>query len=270
MARLRLEGLGSGDIFASVVQAALTNGTGGSADMVRNPNTGSAVVTADLSNLTVTYDSDTAELVFRDSAGRAKGFGYDASANGLHGLGIGPLLDDNTTGNANKSFTVKKGKILEQLKGCYKCVRDYSFLHIIGCFVWPTLNGQYLGCGSSTNSSAAMSAAASADFGTDTATLQTKLNALMTTLNAVHPSAVFEYAIDDATKSITFRQRDGGELFGWFCNSATTHKELTASVVTLPDKVQIQHCHLIVMINSYLVPPLEHKELLHGNLAVIG
>ena len=41
-------GLGSGDTFASVVQAALTNGTGGSADiMVRNPNDGSAVVTAD-------------------------------------------------------------------------------------------------------------------------------------------------------------------------------------------------------------------------------
>ena len=65
--------------------------------MVRNPNTGSAIVTADLSNITVTYDADTAELVFRDSAGRAMGFGYDGSANGLHGLVL--LLDDNTTGN---------------------------------------------------------------------------------------------------------------------------------------------------------------------------
>ena len=57
-----------------------------------------------------------------------------------------------------------------------------------------------------------MAAAVSANFGTDTSTLQTKLNALMTTLNAVHPSAVFEYAIDDSDKSITLRQRDGGEL----------------------------------------------------------
>ena len=73
----------------------LDSGTGGSADiMVRNPNTGSAIVTADLTNITVTYDADTAELVFRDSAGRAMGFGYDGSANALHGLGIGPLLDE--------------------------------------------------------------------------------------------------------------------------------------------------------------------------------
>ena len=53
------------------------SGTGGSADiMVRNPNTGSAIVTADLTNITVKFDADTAELVFRDSAGRAMGFGY--------------------------------------------------------------------------------------------------------------------------------------------------------------------------------------------------
>ena len=44
--------------------------------MVRNPNTGSAIVTADLTNITVKFDADTAELVFRDSAGRAMGFGY--------------------------------------------------------------------------------------------------------------------------------------------------------------------------------------------------
>ena len=77
-----------------------------------------------------------------------------------------------------------------------------------------------------------MSAAISADFGTDTATLQTKLNTLMTTLNAVHPSAVFEYSIDDSAKSITLRQRDGGELLLGGFVTASTHKDLTASVVT--------------------------------------
>ena len=61
---------------------------------------------------------------------------------------------------------------------------------------------------------------------------KTKLNALMTTLNAVHPSAVFEYSIDESAKSITLRQRDGGEiLLGGFV-TASTHKDLTASVVT--------------------------------------
>ena len=224
-------GLVSGDTFASVVQAALTTGTGGSADiMVRNANTGSAIVTADLTNITVTYDADTAELVFRDSAGRAMGFGYDGSANALHGLGIGPLLDDNTTGNANKSFTVKRDSGISQGDVINASEITLAFSTSDASFNF-TLNGQYLD-GSSTNSSAAMSAAISADFGTDTATLQTKLNALMTTLNAVHPSAVFEYAIDNSAKSITLRQRDGGELLLGGFVTASTHKDLTASVVT--------------------------------------
>ena len=224
-------GLVSGDTFASVVQAALTTGTGGSADiMVRNGNTGSAIVTAGLSNLTVSYDADTAELVFRDSAGRAMGFGYDGSANALHGLGIGPLLDDNTTGNANKSFTVKRDSGTSQGDVINASEITLAFSTSDASFNF-TLNGQYLD-GSSTNSSAAMSAAVSADFGTDTATLQTKLNALMTTLNAVHPSAVFEYAIDETAKSITLRQRDGGELLLGGFVTASTHKDLTAAVVT--------------------------------------
>ena len=41
-------------------------------------------------------------------------------------------------------------------------------------------------------------AVSAANFGTDTATLQNKLNTLMTTLNGVHPEAVFEYSINDA------------------------------------------------------------------------
>ena len=129
--------------------------------------------------LTVTFDSDTAELVFRDSAGRAMGFGYDASANGLHGLGIGPLLDDNTTGNANKSFTVKRDSGITQGDVINASEITLAFSTSDASFNF-TLNGQYLD-GSSTNSSAAMSAAVSVDFGSDTATLQTKLNALMTT-----------------------------------------------------------------------------------------
>ena len=117
--------------------------------------------------------------------------------------------------------------------------------------------------GSSTNSSAAMSAAISADFGTDTATLQTKLNALMTTLNAVHPSAVFEYAIDNSAKSITLRQRDGGEiLLGGFV-TASTHKDLTASrSYSFWDKVQINPCHSKIMISRLLLQQSVLKELL--------
>ena len=92
-----------------------------------------------------------------------------------------------------------------------------------------TVNGKYLD-GASTNSSAAMANAISANFGTDVSSLQNKLNTLMTTLNGVHPESVFEYSIDEAAKAITLRQRDGGEiLLGGFV-TASTHKDLTASV----------------------------------------
>ena len=60
-------------IFAASVQAAITGTTDNS---IRDPNTGSAIAAADLSNITVQYDADTAELVFRDSAGRSMGFSY--------------------------------------------------------------------------------------------------------------------------------------------------------------------------------------------------
>ena len=60
-------------------------------------NTGSAVVTADITNVTVTYDADTAELVFRDTADDLR-FGYDASANQLAQLCVGPLLEEYVTG----------------------------------------------------------------------------------------------------------------------------------------------------------------------------
>ena len=86
-----------------------------------------------------------------------------------YGLGIGPLLDDNTTGNANKSFVKRdsgatQGDVINASSITLFSTSDASFNF--------TLNSQYLD-GSSTNSSAAMSAAVSADFGTDTATLQT-------------------------------------------------------------------------------------------------
>ena len=85
----------SGTTFAASVQTAIR----AAAIPIIDPNKagdhgGSVVVTADVSAITVTYDADTAELVFRDEAGRSLGFGYDVSANNLAHLGIGPLLDE--------------------------------------------------------------------------------------------------------------------------------------------------------------------------------
>ena len=53
--------------FASATQVALR-----AADIsLRDPNDGSAIMAADLSDITVRYDADTAELVIRDPAGRS-------------------------------------------------------------------------------------------------------------------------------------------------------------------------------------------------------
>ena len=127
-----------------------------------------------------------AELVFRDSAGRAMGFGYGGSST-LTTLN-GPLSEE-VTGQSNKGLTVKRdfsGAAQGDVINASEVTLTFSTADASFNF---TLNGKYLD-GSSTNSSAAMAAAVSANFGTDISALQNKLNTLMTTLNGVHPEAV--------------------------------------------------------------------------------
>ena len=217
-------GLATGTTFAASVQTAIR-----AADIsIRNPNDGSVIAAADLSNISVTYDADTAELVFRDSSGRALGFGYHAASNNLTGLGIGPLQDDSVTGNANKSITVDRTSTAAQGDVINASEVTLTFSTANASFNF-TLNGNYLD-GSSTNASAAMAAAVSANFGSDVATLTSKLDALMTKVNGAHANSVFEYEINSSNKSVTIKQRDGGEiLIGGFV-TATTHKTLTAAL----------------------------------------
>ena len=87
--------------FASATQVALR-----AADIsLRDPNDGSAIMAADLSDISVRYDADTAELVIRDPSGRSIGFGIDASANTLCKTGL-IFLNDFVTGPPNKMYTV--------------------------------------------------------------------------------------------------------------------------------------------------------------------
>ncbi|OUV02954.1 MAG: hypothetical protein CBC42_05465 [Betaproteobacteria bacterium TMED82] len=216
--------MGSGAEFAASVQAAVQAAN----IMIRNPNDGTAIASATVSNIQVSYDADTAELVFRDSAGRAMGFGYDASANGLTGLGNGPLLNDLTTGNANKSLTVKTNSSSAQGDVVNASQVKLTFSTANASFNFE-LNGRYLD-GSSTNSSSAIASTISANFTNDTAALQTKLDALMTNLNGVHDRNVFEATIDASTNSITILQRDGGEIIVGGFVTANTHKDLTMAI----------------------------------------
>jgi hypothetical protein len=172
--------LTSGAAFASAIQNALVNGDGGSADiMVRDANTGSAVVTADTTNVTVTYDADTAELVFRDPSGRSLGFGYDASANQLSQLGIGPLLEEYVTGPQNKNFAVQTSSAVAQGDVVASTEVKVEFNADDTKFNF-NINGNYLD-GSSTDSSAAMASAVSWDASIpfEPSSLKTNLDALM-------------------------------------------------------------------------------------------
>ena len=217
-------GLNTGADFASAIQTAVR----ATDNSIRDPNTGSAIAAADLSNITVQYDADTAELVFRDSAGRSMGFSYAGSSTLT--TSTGPLLEE-VTGASNKGITVKRdfsGAAQGDVLNASEITLTFSTADAAFNF---TLNGKYLD-GASTNSSAAMAAAISANFGTDISSLQNKLNSLMTTLNGVHPEAVFEYEINQSDKAVTIRQRDGGEiLLGGFV-TASTHKDLTAELTT--------------------------------------
>ena len=189
-----------------------------------------AIVTADLSAITVTYDADTAELVFRDPAGRSLGFGYDASANGLANTGVGPLLEEYVTGPQNKNYEVRtssataQGDVIASTEVRVEFDRDEAKFNF-------DINGNYLD-GTSTNSSAAMAAAITWNTAEpfEASALKTKLDALMVTLNAVHDKDVFEYRVDSASRAITFFQRDGGELnIGGFV-TPESHKDMVATL----------------------------------------
>ena len=70
---------------------------------VRDPNNGSAITAADLSDIKVQHDADTAELI--QILGKAIGFGFDSSANGMCKTGL-ILLNDFVTGPPNKMYSV--------------------------------------------------------------------------------------------------------------------------------------------------------------------
>ncbi|MFL2656730.1 MAG: flagellin [Burkholderiaceae bacterium] len=228
-AGLTSAGLISGAAFAASAKEAIS----AAVITIVDPNAqglhgGSIVANADVGSITVTYDADTAELVFRDDAGRALGFGYDASANNLAGLNVGPLLDQFVSGPANKNFEINRDSAVAQGDVLNATETTITISDDDAAFNFQ-VNGQYLD-GASTNASAAMSVAVTYNVadGFENSELKGKLDSLMTTLNAVHGSNVFEYSVDG--RDITLYQRDGGEIAVGGFVTANTHKDLTASM----------------------------------------
>ena len=218
-------GLVSGASFAASVQSALR-----AADiMIRDPNNGSAIATASLTSITVQYDADTAELVIRDPAGRAIGFGMDSSANTLCNTGY-ILTTAFVTGPPNKMYTVDVDSSVAQgdVYNATTVTLDFNTSDIAFNL---QVNGQYLDGSSSSTGSALISTNIidwNAEYPFGSSTLKSKLDALMTKLNSVHPRDVFEYSI--FANQITLYQRDGGEIILGGYVSSSNNRKLTAEV----------------------------------------
>ena len=155
----------------------------------------SATVQEVLSAVTVAWDADTSEIVIRDDKGRSVGFGWAASAQGG-----GVFTENFNVGNSNQGITTKldsqtaQGDVYEATKVTMTLDADQSKFNF-------ALNGTAL-------DTSEVYWDATDPF--VTSTLKTKLDALMTTLNADHPRTVFEYSVSG--RAITFLQRDGGPL----------------------------------------------------------
>jgi len=171
-----------------------------------------------MTNVKVSWDADNGELVIRDSAGRSIGFGY-GSANTLTGTGQ-LLLQDYTVGLANKGMSIKadsstaQGDVYEATKVDMTFNKDDTKFNF-------AVNGTDL-----TSSGSYVTWNATESF--QNSALKNALDGMMTTLNADHPSNVFEYAVSGRT--ITFYQRDGGPLNISKFKTPDTHKDVSASL----------------------------------------
>ncbi len=205
-------GLVNGDNFASAVETAIK---AANVNILANGTVTGATQT--LSNVEVTYDADTAELVIRDSSGRQIGFGYDASANTLKTTGS-VLVQDFVTGASNKGLNVNRasgvaqGDVVEATRITMTLSDDDTNFNF-------TLNGTNL-------HSTTVAWDASQDFATSD--MKTKLDAMVTAINGDHPDNVVEYAVNG--RSITFWQRDGGPLEISNFKTASTHQSLSANI----------------------------------------
>jgi flagellin len=218
--------LANGAALAAAVQTAIrAAGTAG------DVHVGTSSASQTLSSVTVNYSTASGELVIRDSGGRSIGFGY-ASGNTLATTGV-ILKEDFVTGNANKGFGVNltsgvaQGDVYEATKVKLSFSADDAKFDF-------AINGTYIATGTTTAGTDAQTVQWNADEDFATSTLKTKLDAVMTALNADHPSDVFEYKVSG--RDITIWQRDGGavEISGF--KSASTHQDL--SVALTPDDGQ--------------------------------
>lgn len=204
----------NGTAFAAAIQTMIDG-----ISNVKSYVNGSAVSAwVDMSTISVTWDGETDELVFRDSKGRAMGFGYEAN-NGFLGTDT-VFFSDMTTGVANKNNVVAVDSSIAQ-GDVIEATKVTATLNQVDSTFSFKLNGQTLA-----------STQYLADEPFVTSALKTNLDAMMTALNELYPTDVYEYAVDG--QEITFWHRGGGTLeFSDFASTGTVESDdaLTMTLV---------------------------------------
>jgi len=204
--------LASGSALATALQTKIQATT----DVKIYVNGADSKAVQDLSSVTVTYDDAKGQISIRDSQGRQIGLRH-LSTNALAGSGL-VFKEDGVTSRANNTLAVQtssgvaKGDVYEASKVTMKLSDLKADLNF-------KLNGTKLDASNVTWDTTQAFAGS---------TMKSKLDALMTALNADHPNDVFEYSVSG--NEITFLQRAGGPLEISGFTTGTGYENVTATL----------------------------------------
>lgn len=209
----------TGTSLATAVQGALTALT----DVFAAKADGTAsTAKADMAGITVTWDDNAGELAIRDDLGRS--IRIAASSTNTF-LGTGDVfLQDDVSARSNQGVVVQADSAVAKGAVLQAASATMSLNQTKGDFTF-SLNGVFLDSGTATQAGTVTWDSSLPFAGS---TMQTKLDAMILTLNSVHPTNVYSYTVSD--NSITFQNSDGGPLeFGAF-ETGTGYNGLSATV----------------------------------------
>jgi flagellin len=185
-----------------------------------------ATAVHDISNVTVTWDDATNELVIRDPFGR----NMTLTAGTLDSAGTGAVFIDEAAillSNQNISTVVDSGVAQGDLVSATSVTMSLSGFADNATNFDFELNGMTLSA--RTNSASAGTVAWDSDVAFAGSAAETALDALMVRLNDVHGENVYEYSVSG--NEITFVNRSGGELeIGNFITTGTGNSNTIATL----------------------------------------
>jgi len=193
--------LASGTAFAAALQTKLQSTISAMTVNLNGTDVG-LYGAAGSAKITVAYLSDTDEISIRDSDGRAFSFGITSGGNYANS---GLVLDvDTVSATANNNYVQKTASTV--IQGDVKVITQATMAFN---------QDQALGVKFSLDGVALNAASTDFIFGVTTfagSTLETRLDALMVSLNGGEYGEPYSYVFDEANRAITFIQSDAREI----------------------------------------------------------